>query len=67
MLREKLERLYKLSIQKENVVREMGSWDESIWSWDLKWRRMLLPRENNMLIDLLHILDMTKLRQAEKD
>lgn len=50
---EKFNRLFRLSIQKAEVVGSMGRWDESRWSWDLRWSRTLFPREISSLNQLL--------------
>lgn len=42
-------RLFALSSQQNEVIKDMGSWSNGTRLWDLKWRRDILPREENMV------------------
>lgn len=52
-------RLYNLSNQKTEFVKNMGSWIDGVWQWEFRWRRNLMGRELEWLAELL-----TELRAA---
>ena len=40
-LKNRLLRLFMLSMQKESLIEHMGEWEEEGWKWIFKWRRKL--------------------------
>ncbi|MCI10313.1 hypothetical protein A2U01_0031406 [Trifolium medium] len=57
LLKTQFPRLFLASDQSTSTVREMSSWVEGHWLWDLKWRRDFFVWELNLLERLHEILD----------
>jgi hypothetical protein len=53
LLRARFGRLFRLSLQQGGRVGELGSWEGSVWVWDLRWRRPLFVWETELLNQLL--------------
>ncbi|GKU93781.1 hypothetical protein SLEP1_g7347 [Rubroshorea leprosula] len=66
-LKEKFNRLFSLSREKDVCVADMGEWKKGEWTWNWKWRRRLFTWETDMLQDLLTTAQGTKLKQGEDD
>lgn len=47
-LKERFNRLFRISVQRESVVNEMGVWENNVWKWELKWSRELRGREGGV-------------------
>lgn len=66
-LKSRFPHLYRLSIQKNSKVRDMGSWQHGVWCWSFHWRRDLSTRELSQKDDLLVALRDCQLRQGAAD
>lgn len=66
-LRDKFQRLYNLSEQKQSMISEMGKWSEGVWCWDLKWRRQLPLREQGLLNEMMQLIGKVKLKVDVED
>ncbi|GKV24205.1 hypothetical protein SLEP1_g33843 [Rubroshorea leprosula] len=66
-LKEKFNRLFRLSKEKYVCIANMGEWRNGELTWNWKWRRSLFTWETDMLQDLLSIVQGTKLKQGEDD
>ncbi|KAK7281927.1 hypothetical protein RIF29_10309 [Crotalaria pallida] len=51
-LKTKFPTLFSVSIQKEEVIANMGFWDGLQWNWNLSWRRHLYQWEQTKLEEL---------------
>lgn len=58
---------FRISNQKECVVREMGKWGEEGWRWEFKWTRNLLPRDLSLLNQFLNHLSKFQLHKDKQD
>jgi len=56
LLRDRFRRLFQLSLQADERVANLGSWEGSVWVWDLRWRRLLFVWEVDLLNDLLLVV-----------
>lgn len=63
----KFNKLFRLSEQRENSVREMENWGVNGWEWDFKRSRPLLPREASLFNQLLNCINMYNLAPEKKD
>ena len=53
-LKSRYARLFSISTQKEDLVAQMGYWQNHRWYWRFNWRRNLFSWEQNMIQDLLN-------------
>ncbi|XP_057436686.1 uncharacterized protein LOC130729074 [Lotus japonicus] len=60
-------RLYNLSQQKREVVKNMGKWSNGVWNWEFKWRRRLRGREVQWLEEMLGELRAVRLTENKRD
>lgn len=44
-LKDTFPRLFSISEQKEDLICNMGLWDDLVWTWNLRWRRRLYDWE----------------------
>ncbi|GLT65802.1 hypothetical protein SLA2020_382120 [Shorea laevis] len=65
--REKFNRLFRLSENKEMLVKDMGEWREGQWVWKWRWRRNLSQREQSVLQELNEMLKKKNLKQGQQD
>ncbi|XP_057808813.1 uncharacterized protein LOC131023283 [Salvia miltiorrhiza] len=49
-------RLYFISSQKGNSISDMGSWEDDVWAWNLKWNRELFQRESGRVNELISVI-----------
>ncbi|GKU95921.1 hypothetical protein SLEP1_g9218 [Rubroshorea leprosula] len=66
-LKEKFNRLYKVAVSKEALIKDMGEWRDGEWSWNWGWRRELMGRELSLLQDLEKLLKECKLMKGKQD
>ncbi|KAL8554378.1 hypothetical protein ACS0TY_002529 [Phlomoides rotata] len=66
-LKNKFERLFRLSEQKESYIEEMRSWVNGVWEWDFRWIRPLSTRNLTSFNEMLIFLDRNKLQQRQVD
>jgi hypothetical protein len=45
-------RLFSISTQQQEVIRNMGQWSNNVWSWNLEWRRGLFQWEVDLVAKL---------------
>lgn len=60
-------RLYNLSCQKREYVKNMGTWVNGVWQWKFRWRRGLQGRELGWLEELMTILQGVRLEENKRD
>jgi len=48
--------LFRLSLQPDGRVEELGRWEGSVWVWNLRWRRPLFVWEADLLNQLLLVV-----------
>ena len=67
-LKEKFPRLFSISLQQLTPISKCGSWDGSVWHWNLMWRRELFVWELQFLQQLNEMLGEARLNndQANK-
>lgn len=66
-IRTKFPRLFQLSTQKNWKVGDVGTWENNVWKWNLKWRRPLRQNEELMAIGLKDLLDGIRLNRENND
>ena len=50
-------RLFTLSLQKNLLISQMGTWNEGAWSWNLRWRRTIYDWEHDEALRLKHLIE----------
>lgn len=55
-LRDTFPRLYRLSLQKDARVSEMGSWVDGVWNGDFRWGRILSNRNKDLFDGLVNLI-----------
>ena len=50
-------RLFTLSLQKNLLISQMGTWNEGAWSWNLRWRRTMYEWEIDEALRLKHLIE----------
>jgi hypothetical protein len=63
-LQDRFPRLFGSSVQQNEVIHNMGRWEDGIWRWELGWRRHFFVWENEQLIELRGVLDNITLSEA---
>jgi hypothetical protein len=58
-------RLFKVSLQSESLIKDMGEWSNDIWHWKLKWQRTFFNWEEASLSHLMELI-MWHLSQRRK-
>ncbi|GLT87533.1 hypothetical protein SLE2022_056120 [Rubroshorea leprosula] len=66
-LKEKFNRLFSLSREKDACIADMGQWNNGEWMWTWRWTRNLFVWEINLLQELCSMLEGIKLTQGEDD
>ncbi|GKV05161.1 hypothetical protein SLEP1_g17203 [Rubroshorea leprosula] len=66
-LKEKFNRLFNLSSEKDTCIADMGQWNNGEWTWTWRWRRNLFVWETNLLQELCSMLEGIKLTQGKED
>jgi mannosylglycoprotein endo-beta-mannosidase len=61
----KFPRLFGISIQKDSLISDIGSWVDGVWRWDLRWRRAFFAWEETLLDELLMLLTRVNLKDEE--
>lgn len=56
-LREKFPRLYAILLYKENVLNDLGKWDDEVCNWNLRWRWELFNWEIERLQQLFEMIN----------
>ncbi|XP_057453126.1 uncharacterized protein LOC130744988 [Lotus japonicus] len=60
-------RLYNLSCQKREPVKNMGYWENGVWRWSFRWRRRLQGREVGWFEELTGVLRAAQLVENKQD
>ncbi|GKU85336.1 hypothetical protein SLEP1_g16 [Rubroshorea leprosula] len=66
-LKEKYDRLYRLSKDKDALISDIGDWSEREWQWRWRWRRPLFAWEHNLLQELQLELQGVQIKQGQQD
>jgi hypothetical protein len=64
-LEDRFPRLFSISVQKDDVIRHMGSWVNGGWRWELRWRRNFFAWEETLLLELGHVINNTVLSEVD--
>jgi hypothetical protein len=56
-LEQRFPRLFSISTQQNNFIREMGRWENGGWRWELLWRRNFFVWEEELVRDLEHLIN----------
>ena len=59
-LKTRFPRLFMLSTQKHELVKDMGRWENMVLSWTFQWRRTLFAWEEELLGDLFYCCESLK-------
>ncbi|GLU12194.1 hypothetical protein SLE2022_288940 [Rubroshorea leprosula] len=65
--KENFNRLYRVAVSKEALIKDMGEWRDGEWTWNWGWRRELMGREHSLLQDLEKLLKECKLMKGKQD
>ncbi|GLT52165.1 hypothetical protein SLA2020_255190 [Shorea laevis] len=65
--KEKYNRLFRISLDQEAVIADMGSWNQRKWEWEWRWRRNLFVWENELLQELINELQGISLKKGQQD
>ncbi|GKV49842.1 hypothetical protein SLEP1_g56569 [Rubroshorea leprosula] len=63
--KEKYNRLFRISLDQEAVIVDMGSWNQGKWEWEWRWRRNLFVWENELLQELINELQGISLKKGQ--
>ncbi|GKV53518.1 hypothetical protein SLEP1_g60039, partial [Rubroshorea leprosula] len=66
-LKDKFNRLFRLSMKKDAIISDMGEWRNGEWCWHWSWRRNLFAWENALLQELKVMLQVRQLQQGQTD
>ncbi|GKV33735.1 hypothetical protein SLEP1_g42199 [Rubroshorea leprosula] len=66
-LKDRFNRLFSLSTDKEIVVSKKGEWSDGEWIWRWSWRRNLFAWECDLLQELMDLLQRRQPRQGGAD
>ncbi|KAG5002034.1 hypothetical protein JHK87_023106 [Glycine soja] len=66
-LAEKYPRLYTVSSQQNQLIRQMGSFRENGWEWNFIWRRPLFEPEIDSAVSFLREVDDNLIQQQDPD
>jgi hypothetical protein len=53
--------VFSISSQKENLINQVGVWNNNSWVWNLRWRRQLFLWEEEACTNLLNLIGGVKL------
>ena len=57
----KFPRLFSVSLDTGRNLSQVGVWNNNVWSWKLRWRRILFVWESNLVDILMQLLDNKRL------
>jgi hypothetical protein len=57
-------RLFRISLQPEAFIKDMGEWVSGSWIWNLKWRRTFFSWEEDLFRELLRLLDVVPISRV---
>jgi hypothetical protein len=58
-------RLFKVSLQSEFLIKDMGEWSNDIWHWKLEWRRSFFNWEEESLSELMELITPAPITKEE--
>jgi hypothetical protein len=58
-------RLFGISVQKDHLISEVGSWVNGVWRWELEWRRNFFDWEEIIVQELLEVLARGNIKEEE--
>jgi hypothetical protein len=58
-------RLFKVSLQSESLIKDMGEWINETWQWKLDWRRRFFIREEESVKHLMEIIKLAPITKEE--
>jgi hypothetical protein len=58
-------RLFGISVQKDHVICEVGSWINGVWRWELEWRRNFFDWEEIILHEFLEVLARVNIKEED--
>ncbi|MCI04536.1 putative ribonuclease H protein, partial [Trifolium medium] len=64
-LESRFPRLFGVSVQQDNVVREVGRWVDGEWRWELLWRRNFFVWEEALMRNLMEVISHRGITDAE--
>ena len=60
-------RIFSLSLNQEQRVEEVGEWLESVWRWNISWRRIRFEWETSLETELLLHISQARLVREQTD
>lgn len=63
----KITKLFRLCLDREVSVKEMGECVNGVWVWRWNWRRELFDREKPALDNLVDVINRYQLQENTKD
>ncbi|GAU36827.1 hypothetical protein TSUD_320640 [Trifolium subterraneum] len=64
-LQQRFPRLYGISVQQDNSVRDVGNWVNGVWRWELSWRRNFCVWEEALVRELEEAIRHTTITATE--
>jgi hypothetical protein len=58
-------RLFSISVQQNMVIRQLGSWTNGVWRWELLWRKNFFTWEEPLFLELENVLNGVVLTEVE--
>ena len=59
--------MFRISTQKNILVKDIGRRVDNVWVWDLSWRRALSDRERALVAELCNVLSVCNLKVSQAD
>lgn len=56
-LKNKFPRLFSISVQKECIIADMGSWQGDVWQWNFIWRQQLFAWDEQLVTELFQLIN----------
>lgn len=53
-----------IPMQNENLIENMGDWEEEGWRWNFRWRRKIFAHEEDLVGDLLAAMNQSNIRDV---
>jgi hypothetical protein len=64
-LEQRFPRLFNISTQQDMLIRNMGSWVNGVWRWELLWRRNFFVWEEVLFLELGEVINSVELSEVD--
>jgi hypothetical protein len=64
-LEHRFPRLFSISTQHDVLIRNLGSWVNGVWRWELLWRRNFFVWEEALFLELEHVINSVGIEEVD--